>query len=398
MKTNKKQKRLTMKSIFTFILLAGLGFSSYAQQDSVQTKPFQITFVTPLGTNGTNAPDITNEFSINLFAGYNGGLDGVELSGFGAMLKNDMKGTQISGFGNIVMGTGKGFQGAGQFNYVQKEFTGVQASGFANIIMDNAKAWQISGFTNVTAGKIDGAQLSGFANYAEGTTVGQVGSFANVNKGDLTGVQFAGFANVNTEKTEGIQVAGFSNYTKVLKGVQIAPFNYVDSLEKGVPIGIFSIVKNGYRAFEISANETLYGNISFKTGTKQFYNIVSVGASYQNDMILWGFGYGFGTLIDLKKNWDLSFELLSYLINEDEWFTEAINTHNKVQFTTSKKVSENLRIFGGITWNVNISETIDDDGNAFKSSITPWDVFDETYTSDNINIKMYPGFTAGIRF
>mgnify|MGYP007048013149 CR=1 FL=1 len=44
-----------------------------------------------------------------------------------------------------------------------------------------------------------------------------------------------------------------------------------------------------------------------------------------------------------------------------------------------------------------VSETIDNNGNAFESSATPYDVFDKTYGNDN-NVKMYPGFTAGIRF
>lgn len=395
-KMKMKTAGTTLALIFTMIL----GFNAQAQDENTQqtkTRPFQITFVTPMGTNGTNALNITNEFSINLLAGYNGGLDGIALSGFGSMLKNDMKGTQLSGFGNIVMGTGKGFQGAGQFNYTQKHFNGVQVSGFANIIANDAKAWQISGFTNVTTGTIDGAQLAGFANYAEGTTIGQAGSFINVNKGDLKGIQIAGFANVNTEKTEGIQISGFANYTKTLSGVQLAPFNYVDSLEKGLPIGIFSLVKNGYKTIEISANETLYGVVSFKTGVKKFYNIISVGSSIHHNKTYWGWGYGIGTMMPVKNDWNVAIELLSYHINEDEWFTEALNLNNKLQITASKKVSEKTELFGGISWNVNVSELEDHDGNAFESTFTPYYTFNETYDNE-INVKMYPGLTAGIRF
>lgn len=396
-----KQKKLKMKTfsiLSVVMILVSLGLITKAQDvQETKTRTFQISFVTPLGTNGLDAWNITNNFSINLYAGYNGGLDGVELSGFGGMLKNDMIGTQISGFGNIVMGTGKGFQGAGFFNYSNEYFNGVQVGGFSNIIKDNATAWQFSGFTNVTSGKMNGGQISGFGNYSKGNTNGQATGFANINIGDIKGFQIAGFANVNTERTEGVQIAGFTNYTKKLKGVQLAPFNYVDSLEKGLPIGVFSIVKNGYKTIEISTNETLYGVASYKTGTKKFYNIISLAASYKNDMILWGWGYGIGTMMQLKNDWDLAIELLSYQINEDEWFTEALNQNNKLLVTTSKKVSENLHVFGGISWNVNVSETVDHDGDAFKSSITPWNVFDKTYGNDT-NVKMYPGFTAGIRF
>jgi hypothetical protein len=395
----RKTNKMKSLSIITLImLLFSFGNRASAQEThDTTTRPFQISFVTPLGTNGLDASNITNKVSINILAGYNGGLDGFEFSGYGGMLKNDMIGTQIAGFGNIVKGTGSGFQASGFFNYTHKYFSGLQISGFSNIVNSNATAWQISGFGNVVTDKLTGGQISGFSNYSKGNTVGQASGFTNINNGDLKGFQIAGFANINTEKTEGVQVAGFINYTRKLKGVQIAPFNYVDSLEKGTPIGIFSIVKNGYKTFEISSNETLYGVVSYKTGTKKFYNIISIGASYKNDIVLWGWGYGIGTIKQLKNDWDLAIELLSYKINQDDWFTETLNQNNKLKLTTSKKVSENLNVFGGISWNVNVSETKDHNGNDYKSTISPWNIFDETYGNDT-NVKMYPGFTVGIRF
>lgn len=375
----KSQALKTASKLATVILFIFLCSNLNAQEE--KTRPFQMSFVTPLGTNGLESWNITNKVSINLYAGYNGGLNGFELSGFGGMLKNDMTGTQIAGFGNIVMGKGKGFQGAGFFNYVHNDFKGTQLAGFANAIKGNSNAWQLAGFTN----------------YSKGNTVGQASGFANVNDGSLKGFQLAGFANVNTDTLKGIQVAGFSNYTKTLKGVQIAPFNYIDSLESGIPIGVFSWVNNGYRTFEISTSETLYGVTSFKTGISKFYNIISIGASYNDNQVYWGWGYGLGSRFELKKEWALAVELLSYHINEDEWFTDAVNMHNKLQLTASKKVSKNIELFGGASWNVNVSKLKDSDGDSFKSTFTPYDTFNETYDND-VNVKMYPGFTAGIRF
>ena len=394
----KNKSKTSLISILSVAILL-LGLNSYAQKDSktLQTRPFQMTFVTPLGTNGLDAWNITNNVSINIYAGYNGGLDGVELSGFGSMLRYDMIGTQISGFGNIVLGSGNGIQLAGFFNYTQETFKGVQLAGFSNVALDSLNGFQLSGFFNVSVDHIEKMQVSGFVNYSKGNDAGQITGFSNVNKGNLHGIQLAGFSNVNTESVKGAQIAGFLNYTKTLKGVQIAPFNYVDSLENGIPIGVFSIVKNGYRAFEISANETLFGVVSFKTGVKQFYNIISVGSSIKNNNIYWGWGYGIGTMMPVKEDWNIAIELLSYQINEDEWFTEALNLHNKFQITASKKVSENIEVFGGASWNVNVSELEDYDGNAFKSTITPYDTFNKTYNNET-NVKMYPGFTAGIRF
>jgi len=412
-KIKNKKRMKTLGTIITTAIILFFVISTNAQQDTIRTMTFQMTFVTPLGTNGLNAWNITNNFSINLYAGYNGGLDGFELSSFAGVLKNNMKGTQIAGVGNGVLGTGSGAQLAGFAKYVNKDYTGIQAAGFANVIGGKSNAVQLSGFSNVALDSFDGIQitgfanvsvkeitkiqLSGFANYSKGNGAGQITGFANANAGSLKGIQLAGFANVNTETVQGVQIAGFSNYTKKLKGVQIAPFNYVDSLESGIPIGVFSVVRNGYRAFEISFSETLYGAASFKTGVKSFYNIISVGASYREGKYLWGWGYGIGTLIPLKEEWNLGIELLSYHINENEWFTDKMNIHNKLQITASKTVSNNSEVIGGASWNVNVSETIDNNGNAFESSTTPYDVYEKTYGNDN-NVKMYPGLTAGIKF
>ncbi len=391
-----------MKSLgmlLALIYLTTLGFNVQGQEENQETKirPFQITLVTPLGTNGLEAWNTTNNVSINLYAGYNGGLDGVEVSGFGSMLKNDMIGTQIAGFGNLIMGQGNGIQIAGFLNYANNTYKGLQAAGFANVALDSLNGLQFAGFTNISVEKINKMQISGFANYSKGSDIGQITGFTNVSVGKLKGIQLAGFSNVSTESVKGAQIAGFSNYTKKLNGVQIAPFNYVDSLENGIPIGVFSIVRNGYRTFEISANETLYGVFSFKTGVKRFYNIISVGSSIHDNKIYWGWGYGIGTMIPVKEKWNVAIEFLSYHINEDEWFTEALNLNNKLQITASKKVSENIEVFGGASWNVNVSELEDNDGNAFKSSISPYHTFNKTY-NDETNVKMYPGFTAGIRF
>ncbi|MCB2197698.1 MAG: hypothetical protein KQH79_17705 [Bacteroidetes bacterium] len=395
-KMKMKTAGMTLALIFTLVI----GFNAQAQEEKTQqtkTRPFQMTFVTPLGTNGLDAWNITNKVSINLYAGYNGGVDGIEVSGFGSMLKNDMVGTQIAGFGNMIMGNGNGVQLAGFLNYANNTYKGTQLSGFANVTIDSLNGSQVAGFANVAGSKIQKIQLAGTANYSKGNDAGQISGFANINAGDLHGIQLAGCANINTEKVKGVQVSGFVNYTKTLSGVQLAPFNYVDSLEKGLPIGVFSIVKNGYKTIEISANETLYGVVSFKTGVKRFYNIISVGSSIHHNKTYWGWGYGIGTMMPIKNDWNVAIELLSYHINEDEWFTEALNMNNKLQITASKKVSEKTELFGGISWNVNVSELEDHDGNAFESTFTPYDTFNETYDNET-NVKMYPGLTAGIRF
>ncbi|NJK84760.1 MAG: hypothetical protein HC906_01015 [Bacteroidales bacterium] len=88
------------KTILYFFTL--FSFVIYAQEpDSVKkVLPFQFTFVTPLGTNGTESYKIINEFSMNALLGINGGVDGFEFGGFINIDQGDVKGGQIAGFSN----------------------------------------------------------------------------------------------------------------------------------------------------------------------------------------------------------------------------------------------------------------------------------------------------------
>ncbi|MBI9034201.1 MAG: hypothetical protein JEZ03_07000 [Bacteroidales bacterium] len=406
---NKKLKLISV----AILLLAGITLKA---QDSNENKeeiarPLQITFFSPLGTNGIDSWKITNRLSINIIAGVNGGLHGVEIGGLANVLKGDMHGLQASGFVNHVMGSAEGLQAAGFYNYTNKEFRG----------------GQFSGFLNVSAGRIEGIQLSGFLNYANSGYVSQGSAFVNVNLGEVKGFQIAGFANISTNEIEGVQASGYYNHARGIKGVQASGFmnlvsgnvdgvqvsgflniakrlngaqigfiNVVDTLESGVALGFLSFVGNGYKAFEISGNESQYAVMNFKTGTRSFYNILSLGARAQDEEILWGFGYGIGSMVPLSNKVALNLEVLGYHMNEDEWFTENLNELYKAQAVFSVDLTKHLAIYGGPSWNVTVTDTDACNGQTFESSVAPWTAFDKNY-EDDINIKMYPGFTAGIR-
>lgn len=402
-----------IKHLLLILLLALTG--TLAAQDTATSelkhRAIQVSFVTPLGTNGMESWSAINHFSLNILTGYAGGVRGAEFTGLVSILKEELKGAQFAGLGNLVLGTTEGAQFSGLFNIGIKPSHAWQLAGFINVVSDAVTGTQFSGFGNVASGTARGLQVGGFGNYAHGEAVTQITGFCNVTVGENKGLQVAGFSNVHTRDMKGaqiagaanittgclkgVQIAGLFNHTRRLQGIQIAPFNYVDSLEKGVPIGVLSFVRNGYIGVEFAASETMYGVFSFKTGIRKFYNILSVGAAYRNNMIIWGWGYGLGGMIPLSDKWDLSIEGLCYQMNEGEWFTNRLNLLNKLQTAASWKLSKSLTLFGGISWNVTVSDITDQYGDPVTAHIAPYSLFDETY--DNINIRMFPGITAGIR-
>lgn len=355
----------SVKTLGTAILLIAAAELIAQQSDTagMKNRVFQMSLITPLGTNGLSSWKTINNFSINIVAGYAGGVNGAEFSGLLSVLKQDMKGVQFAGFANAVTGL----------------LTGIQ----------------ISGFGNVATGSARGFQASGFGNYARGGKATQISGFGNVSAKDLKGAQIAGAVNINGGHLKGVQISGLFNFTRKLKGLQIAPFNYVDSLEKGVPVGVLSFVRNGYVCMEFAATETMYGVFSFKTGIRKFYNILSVGAAYRNNMVVWGWGYGLGGMVPLAEKWDLSIEGLCYQMNEGEWYTNRLNLLSKMQMAVSWTLSGAVTLVGGLSWNVTVSDVTDEYGDPVTPHIAPWSVSDETY--DHINIKMYPGITAGVR-
>ncbi len=387
----------TTSKILVIALILISSINSIAQEEvKTITRPVHLSFITPMGTNGMESWKVTNIFSINMFAGYSGGLKGLEIGGFYNMLKGDMIGLQIAGFGNTNLGKSVGGQVSGFFNVNRRKVTGLQVAGFANVVTDSITAIQVSGFSNTVKGNVNGLQLSGFQNFAQGVAIGaQIGGFVNVNHGNLNGAQISGFANVNTKEVKGAQISGFVNYAKTVSGIQLGFINVADTVKKGASIGFLSFVRKGYHKFEISGNESLHGVVSFKTGTEHFYNILSVGTRIQDNSISWGYGYGIGTMFPVHKKVKVNVDLIAYHINDDVWYTDYMNILNKLNVCASMPLTENITAFGGITWNVHVSDIDDEEGNPVNSSIVTWSAYDRTH--NNTNVKMYPGFTVGIR-
>ncbi len=370
-------------SIFLTSVIFGTNVFAQNQADSTvsekKSRDFQFTFIPPLGTAGISAHEYSNKFSFNMLGGYNGGVEYFELGGFVNINQGDVFGGQIAGFANVNTGSTQGIQYAGFYNQVSKEMKGIQVAGFMNLNTDKTTGLSASGFTNVIRGDVNGWLVSGFNNVVTGNTVGaQVSGFANVSKGDVKGAQISGFVNV----------------AKKVDGVQLGFINIADSVS-GVPIGFLSIVKKGYHKFEVSANESSYGNVSVKTGVKQFYNIFTAGIKPTGDVFYWSVGYGIGSELALSPKMNLNLDLTGHHINKNKWSNE-LNMLGTFKINVSYKITKGFELFGGPSYNVFVSDL--KSGENFSNEFVPWHFYSETFYHDDVNVKMYLGFNAGLRF
>lgn len=403
-----------------------------------KTMPLAITFVPPMSTNGMQAPEVVNKTSLNILAGTARGLDGFEVGTLVNVEKEFVNGVQIAGLSNIVGKNVKGVQVAGLTNSSSGYAEGVQVSGLTNVVKDSMYCFQFAGLVNSSGGNSLGGQFSGLVNFSNGYMYGpqcagfanvtngmmtgpQLGGFINVANGSQKGIQGAGFMNIAKHNSEGCQLAGFMNTTgnlrgaqasgfiniaKKVKGVQIGIINIADTVD-GAQIGILNIAKKGYRRFEIWGSESLYGNVAFKMGgSRSFYNIFALGAqTYDGGKFRTGYGIGFGSEIKASEKVCVNIDAISYHINEDGLWTNKLNILNQLRVNVGVALGERTTFFFGPTFNVMVSQIFDGDKNEYGSNIAPWTVFNETYDGrvdkgrkENTNMKMWPGFNAGIRF
>lgn len=143
-----------LKAVLILLIL----YSNFSAQeiDSAKTRKVQITFAYPLGTNGKNSMEYSNNFSFNIIYGFNGGFNGVEIGSVLNYNKGDSRGFQV-GTLNVNQGNFKGFQ-MGVLN-LTKKLNGVQL-GVINIIGDPDQAIPI-GLVNIVKGGLYELEVTG---------------------------------------------------------------------------------------------------------------------------------------------------------------------------------------------------------------------------------------------
>lgn len=374
----------------------------------------QVSILPFVGTNALRSAELTNNVSLNIFWGVNGGVEGMEVGGFFNHIRNDVLGVQVAGLGNTVGGNTIGTQASGLFNVNRGKMQGVQASGLFNIAgktdavqaaglfnvtNDDFAGVQAAGLFNVSSGKADGVQASGLFNYAGGRTKAQFATFFNV-AGDVHVGQASALLNV------GKQVSGF----------QIGLINVADTVS-GVPIGLLNIVKRGYNHIEFAAGDALYANVGLKLGAHSFYNIFHVGARWDdvktaqgksaaittsgtpqsNTLMSWGLGYGIGTTISFSPHALMNIEAVAIHVNELEQWTNELNLLNQLRMTIDLRTGRHTSLFAGPVGNLMVSRLQRSDYSTPGSMIAPYTLYEET-TADGTTIQAWVGFNAGIRF
>jgi len=362
-------------------------------------RDIQISFLPFLGSNGKLSGNIINDYSINMLGGYSLGTRQIELGFFFNLDRGNVKWLQIAGFGNVVGGDVFGIQGAGAFNINRGTTVAAQAAGFGNLNFKSFSGVQWGGFGNFNLSSVHGVSVAGFMNTTNGESRGaQIAGFMNIQSKNLKGFQIAGFSNIADAHVDGSQVSAFFNYGKKVRGTQFGILNVADSMG-GVPIGLLSIVKQGYHKIEISADEVFYTNLAFRSGVRQFYNIISASIQPQESAdkkTVWAFGYGLGTAPRLNRWLDLNIDFTSQHISKGD-FTDELSTLNKVYLGFDFHLAKKFSITTGVTVNGYLTKSTYTEYPVLFTDYKPSMIYDHTY-DNNTNFKLWLGGKVGIRF
>ena len=379
--------------------------------NTIRSIPIQVSFLPGMGSQQLTKGLNVNSFSLNILAGYSKGISGFEIGSLANIIGGNLKGGQVAGIANIVNGQINGLQLAGVFNYTFNHVSGVQISGVGNISNNNVEGLQLAGVSNNNKGTINGAQISGVLNTNLRKMTGlQLAGVANIQidkiigcqlsgvygiASDVKGVQFSGIMSHTTHDVSGVQISSLLNKARKLNGLQIGIVNIADSIENGVQVGLFNIVKNGYRAFEFTKDETYYCNFMYKTGGKRLYSILDAGIMKDNV----GVGYGMGYIQPIYKrlsiNMDAIYSALLATNTSDTYQGKIMDFRLGINY----RIQKHLTLTGGLSFNqYDPDKENERSGSAGKISFTGNSSNTISQAFQNNKKAMWLGWFFGVRF
>lgn len=321
-----------------FLITAGQKIRTLNLRNFFTSRPYQVSFIPGLSSQGKLSAQVTNNFSLNVLGGYTGGVKGAEIAGLFNINRQEVKYTQVAGLFNINGGN----------------MTGVQVAGLNNTLLARASGVQVAGISNVVARKLQGVQVAGIYNHVSDTVNGvQVGGISNFAKQRVSGAQVAGIGNIANKEMNGVQIAGIFNYAKKLRGVQIGLINIADTSE-GYSIGLLNIIFKGYHKLALSSNETVNVNAAFKTGNKKLYSILTAGYNLSSFEKAYAFGYGIGRELTIANYLSINPEISSQYLYLGSIFD--LNFLHKFQLDFHLRPFKHLSFYGGPSFSIHTSD------------------------------------------
>lgn len=358
-----------MKKVLLAITLYAVSFGvAHSQTDENKKSVFQLSFFTPLGTNGLYSSQYTNKASFNILAGVSKNEEAFTFGGLSNIIMQNATGFQFAGLSNYVGNHGKGFQFAGLININKKEFSGIQLAGLVNTAA-GTKGFQLAGLSNV-AKDMAGFQFAGLVNTAKNTTGAQFAGLANT-AGNVNGFQFAGLIN-KAKNVTGVQFAGLINIAE----------------NSDCPIGLINLVKNGEKGVAITYDGIGSTVASFRSGGKYTYGIIGIGYNHKttgNSLVTEG---GFGAHIPVVSWFRINNEVKASSIGS---YSDKQVFNGGYSLIPAFKIGSHFELSGGVS--INYMQSWDTGSSKLFPNHSLW----KKSTSSGMQ-QVYIGYQAGVQY
>lgn len=223
------------------------------ENETRSSQSAQFTFAYPLGTNGTDATSVSNNFSLNALYGLNGGLDGIEIGGIMNYNTGGVTGVQLAGVANINAEQTHGFMCAGFYNLSMDDASGVQMADI-NTAMGDFTGVQL-GVVNY-AKRLKGVQLGLINVVGEDNGAVPIG-LINIVKGGYYELEIVSGEVIHTNLNYKMGVEHF--YTIFKLGFSTYKNNPVYSMGLGFG-GIVTLAEKHKVSIDLSANQIVYND------------------------------------------------------------------------------------------------------------------------------------------
>ncbi|MDR2938320.1 MAG: hypothetical protein LBU92_05225 [Prevotellaceae bacterium] len=362
--------------------------------------PFLLTFIYPFSFPELQPEKHTYNFSFNILAGYNGGVEGFELGYIANVNRYSMRGFQGAGITNVSLGNVEGIQLAGTVNMANNSKNNVQLAGITNFSAQGNSALQLAGVLNVAntaSSQLSGVtnaarqadfQLAGVINASAGKNSTQLAGAANV--ADTSNFQLAGV--INAAGSSSFQLSGLLNIASKSAGTQVGLVNIADTAS-GAMIGLVNIARRGgLRQAELSFSSSTV-SAAYRLGTKKLYTFLEVSLNYDNFGEEWMYGFGFGTQIDFPNSWGMNVEVLHQNISEHLFWNKSYNGLSQLRVVGFKQLAKHFAVFAGPALYVYNSDREGSNPAKFKAPYALYSDHNGRYYND-----VWVGATIGVRF
>lgn len=257
----------------------------------------------------------------------------------------------------------------------------------ASVVADEVDGAQLSIVANITKGHVGGVQLSQAFNTARSIR-GLQGSLVNW-AGTVYGAQL-GLVNVGGDST-GMQL-GVVNVGKKYRGAQVGLFSYAESAD--AQVSLLGITKEFGVHPSVWTSDTALLNLGLRFPARRTYTELVFGLHPLQNNAAWQFGVVFGVHNPIRKKLFVDVDLMTLGVANGLGFQRPLGGLVKLRAMFGWQPFNRLALFGGPTLNVMIDRIEEGSGD----TVRPGYGWSNTLDEDGERIRLWPGFTAGLRF